>query len=172
MAIWIWIVIALVVLLAIIFIAYYNKFVLKGNRIDNSLAQIDVQLKKRADLVPNLIETVKGYMEHEKKLFTEVTELRTKRDQSSDLSEKSKIENALTRSLGNIFAVAENYPDLKANQNFINLQQQLAEIEDQIQMARRYYNGTVRNFNIMIESFPSNIIANMFNFKKAEFFEK
>ena len=132
---------------------------------------MDVQLKRRTDLIPNLIDTVKEYASHEKKILAEVTELRAKSMATQEMSKKGRLENALSRSLIGLFAVAEAYPDLKANQNYLQLQNQLAEIENQIQLARRYYNGTVRNLNIRIESFPSNIVAKLFRFTKREYFE-
>jgi len=153
------------------FVRIYNSLVRLKNLVEEGWSGIDVQLKRRADLIPNLIETVKGYMGHERELLEKVTELRSKAMKAEKVGEKAKLEGELSRSLVNVLAVAENYPDLKANQNFLDLQEQLAKIEDEIQMARRYYNGTVRNLNIKIESFPSNIVANLFHFTKAEFFE-
>ena len=157
--------------LVVFFIAIYNKLVRLKNLVEEGWSGIDVQLKRRANLIPNLIETVKGYMGHERELLTKVTELRTQSMSAREVGEKGRLEGLLSRSLANVFAVAEGYPDLKANQNFLDLQNQLSDIEDQIQLARRYYNGTVRNLNIKVESFPSNIVAGMFNFIKAEFFE-
>ncbi|HDP99059.1 MAG TPA: LemA family protein [bacterium] len=162
---------AIIALLVFGIIAIYNKLVRGRNLVAEGWSGIDVQLKRRTDLIPNLLESVKGYMSHERGLLSEVTRLRSESMQVKDVTTKSQLENALSRSLANLFAVAENYPDLKANQNFIDLQRQLGEIEDQIQMARRYYNGTVRNYNILIESFPSNLIAQKFQFKQASFFE-
>lgn len=138
-------------------IAIYNKLVRGKHLVAEGWSGIDVQLKRRANLIPNLLESVKGYMKHERELLSEVTRLRAESMQTKDVTAKSKVENALSRSLASLFAVAENYPDLKANQNFLDLQRQLGDVEDQSQMSRRYYNGTVRNFNILIESFPSNI---------------
>lgn len=166
-----YILLALIAVVLIWLVAIYNKLVRNKNLVAEGWSDIEVQLKRRADLIPNLIEAVKGYMKHEAKLLSEVTKLRTESLQAKEIRAKSKVENALSRSLANLFAVAENYPDLKANQNFLDLQRQLGEVEDQIQMSRRYYNGTVRNFNILIESFPSNIIAKNFNFTQASFFE-
>ncbi|MGA1863916.1 MAG: LemA family protein [bacterium] len=160
---------ALLIILWLIVI--YNGLIRQKNLMQEAWSGIDVQLKRRANLIPNLIETVKGYMAHEKEVLVNITELRSRSMKSDDVGEKGRLEGEMSRSLGNLFAVAENYPDLKANQNFLDLQKQLSEIEDQIQMARRYYNGTVRNFNILIESFPSNVVANMFGFKQAVFFE-
>ena len=160
-----------IVLVVVWLIGIYNKLVRNKNLVAEGWSSIDVQLKRRTDLIPNLIESVKGYMKHERELLSEVTRLRSESLKTTDVSAKNQVENALSRSLVNLFAVAENYPDLKANQNFLDLQRQLGEIEDQLQMARRYYNGTVRNYNILIESFPSNIIAKQFRFNQASFFE-
>ena len=165
------IIVALVGLIIVAVIAIYNKLVRVRNLVEEGWSGIDVQLKRRANLIPNLIETVKGYMGHERDLLTKVTELRAQSMSAREVGEKGRLEGLLSGSLANVFAVAEGYPDLKANQNFSELQAQLSEIEEQIQLARRYYNGTVRNLNIQVESFPSNIIAGMFDFSKAEFFE-
>ena len=153
------------------FVAIYNKLIKLRNMKEEGWSGIDVQLKRRSNLIPNLIESVKGYMGHERSVLEKVTELRTQSINASSIDAKIAAESALTRSLGKLFAVAENYPDLKANQNFIDLQQQLSKLEDEIQMARRYYNGTVRNLNVGIETFPNSLVATMFNFAKAEFFE-
>ena len=152
-------------------IAIYNRLVRNKNLVKEGWSGIDVQLKRRTDLIPNLIETVKGYMGHERNVLEKVTELRSKSLRTQDVAEKARLEGDLTRSLATLFAVAEAYPDLKANQNFLDLQKQLSEIEEQIQMSRRYYNGTVRDFNILIESFPSNLVAGVFRFTQAAFFE-
>ena len=159
------------VLLVVWPIAIYNRLIRLRNLVKEGWSGIDVQLKRRANLVPNLIETVKGYMGHERELLSKVTELRAKSMGAREVGEKARLEGELSRSLANIFAVAEGYPDLKANQGFVDLQNQLSQTEEQIQMARRYYNGTVRNLNIQVESFPSNIVAGMFKFTEAEFFE-
>jgi len=158
-------------LLCVLFIAIYNRFIRLRNLVEEGWSGIDVQLKRRSNLIPNFVEAVKGYMDHERGLLSEVTELRSKSMSARDVGEKARMEGALSRSLANIFAVAEGYPDLKANQNFLDLQKQLSQIEEEIQLARRYYNGTVRNLNIRIESFPSNIVASIFKFTQAEFFE-
>jgi LemA protein len=152
-------------------IALYNKLVRLRNTVKSSWSDIDVQLKKRYDLVPNLVETVKGYASHEKSLFEKVTEARSMAMRASSPADKAKSENILTETLKSLFAVAEAYPDLKANTNFLQLQTQLKELEDGIEYSRRYYNAVVRDYNIMIESFPSNIIASQFKFEKEEFFE-
>ncbi len=172
-----WLLAILIVIIAIVLgvggwlMISYNSLVRLRNLVEEGWSGIDVQLKRRADLIPNLIETVKGYMTHERELLEKVTTLRSKAMKAENIGEKARLEGELSRSLMNVLAVAEGYPDLKANQNFLDLQNQLAKIEDEIQMARRYYNGTVRNLNIKIESFPSNIVANLFHFNKADFFE-
>lgn len=132
---------------------------------------IDIQLRRRYDLIPNLIRTVQGYAKHEKKIFEEVSAARTRAIEGQGIQQQRDAENTLSGTLRNLFAVAENYPELKANQNFLELQQNLAAIENDIQLARRYYNGTVRDFNILVDSFPSSIIAKFFDFKAEEFFE-
>ena len=163
---------ALIGFVLLLGVVIYNQLVRLKNMVSEGWSGIDVQLKKRANLTPNLVDTVKGYMTREHELLEKVTDLKTARStRTADPAEKGKLEGALTRSLAQIFAVAEQYPDLKANQNFLDLQGQLAEIENDIEMARRYYNGTARNLNIKVESFPSNIIAGMFGFSGAEFFE-
>ncbi|HDP80955.1 MAG TPA: LemA family protein [Spirochaetes bacterium] len=149
----------------------YNGFIRKRNLLKEAWSGIDVQLKRRYDLIPNLVESVKGYASHERGLMEEITNLRTRCMQTDTPAEKAKAETDLSAGLKRLFAVAEAYPQLRASENFMDLQKNLAEIEDQIQLARRYYNGTTRDFNIMVESFPSMIVARMFNFQKAEFFE-
>jgi LemA protein len=149
----------------------YNALVSNKNLVAEGWSGIDVQLRRRADLIPNLIETVKGYAAHEDKLFRDIAELRAKSIAGGTVGEQSVVGQAMSAALGKLFAVAEAYPELKADANFRDLQEKLAGVEDEIQMSRRYYNGTVRNFNTMIESFPSNIVANFFKFMKAEFFE-
>jgi LemA protein len=146
-------------LVMLVLIVLYNRLVRLRNMVREGWSGIDVQLKRRANLIPNLVETVKGYIGHERDLLEKVTRLRSQSLQTGDLGEKQRVENALTGGLAHLFAVAEGYPELKANQNFQELQTQLSEIEDQIQLARRYYNGTVRNLNIAIESFPGNLVA-------------
>jgi LemA protein len=149
----------------------YNKLVRLRNMSKEGWSGIEVQLKRRADLIPNVVEAVKGYMGHERNLLSKVTELRAKSQSAREIGDKSRLEGELSRALANVFAVAEGYPDLKANQNFLDLQSQLGKIEEEIQLARRYYNGTVRELNIKIESFPSNLVAGFFRFTPAEFFE-
>ncbi len=166
------IVIVLIVLGSVVWaIGIYNKLVTDRNMVAEGWSGIDVQLKRRSDLIPNLIETVKGYMGHEKGVLEDVTAMRAKAMNAGALPERAQAEGMLSAALSKMFALAENYPDLKASANFIELQKSLSDIEDQLQLARRYYNGTARNFNIMIESFPSNIIAHSFNFSKASYFE-
>jgi len=166
--------IILLVVLAFIVIAVisiYNKLVRLKNTVKSSWSDIDVQCKKRFDLVPNLVETVKGYASHERTVFEKVTQARTMAMQASTPGEMAKAENMIRETLKSLFAVAEAYPELKANANFMQLQNQLQELENSIESARRYYNAVVRDFNILIESFPSNLIASMFNFKQAELFQ-
>ena len=152
-------------------IVLYNKLVRLSNMSKEGWSGIEVQLKRRTDLIPNVVEAVKGYMGHERNLLSKVTELRAKSQSAREIGDKSRLEGELSRALANVFAVAEGYPDLKANQNFLDLQSQLGKIEEEIQLARRYYNGTVRELNIKIESFPSNLVAGFFRFTPAEFFE-
>jgi LemA protein len=169
--------IPLLIIVAVIFtffllgVTQYNRLVRSQQLTQEGLSGIDVQLKRRADLIPNLLETVKGYMGHERQVLEKVTELRAQSLQAGSLAEKGQAEGLLSRALGNLFAVAENYPDLKASQNFMELQKSLAEIEEQIQLSRRYYNGAARNLNILVDSFPSNIVARMYGFTSVEYFE-
>ena len=167
----VYVILGLIALIGSYVVSIYNKLIRRRNLVEEGWSGIDVQLKRRANLIPNLLETVKGYMGHERELLSKVTELRSRSMQEREVGEKARLEDKLSHSLANVFAVAEGYPDLKANQNFSELQAELSEIEDQIQLARRYYNGTVRNLNIQVESFPGNIIAGMFKFTRAEFFE-
>jgi LemA protein len=166
-----YIVLGIVVVLFLGAVMIYNKLVTNKNMVAEGWSGIDVQLKRRTDLIPNLIETVKGYMGHERGVLEKVTELRAQSQAAQGVGDKARAEGALGAALANLFAVAENYPDLKASQNFSELQKSLADIEDQIQLARRYYNGAARNFNILIQSFPSNLVANTFGFKTVEYFE-
>jgi LemA protein len=165
------IVIGCIAVLLIWAIYIYNALIKLKNQAQEGWSGIDVQLRRRHNLIPNLIETVKAYAGHEKSVFNEVTELRSQIGKAQQMSDKSHLESALTLGLGKLIAVAENYPDLKANENFQQLQKELASIEDQIQLARRYYNGTVRNFNTMIESFPQVLIARAMAFVPFEYFE-
>jgi len=153
------------------FIITYNLFVRDKNLIKEAWSGIDVQLKRRHNLIPGLVETVKAYSMHERKLFNEITEKRSKSEQTHNLKDKAAAETDISGMLKNLFLVVEDYPDLKANVNFLDLQSQLTDIEDQLQYSRRYFNGTVRNYNIRVESFPGNIIAGIFGFKPEDFFE-
>lgn len=165
-------IILIIVALVILWIVFaYNRFVRLVNRAKEAWADIDVQLKRRYDLIPNLVNTVKGYATHEKTAFENVTRARTAAMGAGSLEEKGKAENMLSGALKSLFAVAEAYPDLKANQNFLELQKELSDTENKIQAARRFYNTNVRDLNILSESFPTNIIAGMFKFSKMAFFE-
>ena len=166
-----WIVLAAAVLLVVFVIGIFNKLVRLKNMVEEAWSGIDVQLKKRYSLIPNLVNTVKGYATHEKEVFENVSAMRSAGINAKTVEEHGRAENAITQALGRLFAVAENYPDLRANANFVDLQSQLSSIENDIQMARRYYNGSARNKNIAVQSFPSNIIASMFGFRKSEYFE-
>lgn len=152
-------------------IGTFNKLVSLVNRGKEAWADIDVQLKRRYDLIPNLVETVKGYAAHEKSVFEEVTKARSQAMQADGAEEQGKAENMLSGALKSLFAVSEAYPDLKANENFLNLQNELTDTENKIQAARRFYNSVVRDLNTALEVFPTNMIAGMFNFAKREFFE-
>jgi LemA protein len=163
--------IGFVVLLAFYGIGVYNKLVKLTTLVDEAWSGIDVQLKKRYDLIPNLVETVKGYASHEKETFENVTKARNQAQNATTVEGQQAAENQLNRALINLYAVAEQYPELKANENFLSLQNELSVIESDIEKSRRYYNGTTRDYNILIDQFPSNIIAGMANFKKAGFFE-
>jgi len=148
----------------------YNRFIIYSTRIKEAWSDIEVQLKRRHDLIPNLVETVKGYMAHERNVFEKVTEARSQAMGAKSKDEKLGAENALSNTLKTLFAVSENYPDLKANANFLDLQRELADTENKIQAARRFYNGNVMDYNTKIDTFPTNLIASAFRFKKEEFF--
>jgi LemA protein len=165
-----YIVIGILVLITLWFIFDYNRFITLINRAKEAWADIDVQLKRRYDLIPNLVETVKGYAAHEAGTLSKVTEARVAAMSATGTAEKGKAENALSETLKSLFAVAESYPDLKANQNFLALQSELSDTENKIQAARRFYNGNARDLNTAIEVFPGNTIASMFNFSKMEMF--
>ena len=168
-----WIVLAAIAAVAFYAVTLYNRLVKNRQMSEEGWSGIDVQLKRRADLIPNLIETVKGYAGHERELFERVTELRAQvgKVPQGDVAERGKLEGLLSGAIGKLLAVVENYPELKANENFLELQETLGEVESEIQMSRRYYNGAVRNLNVMVESFPSNLIAGQFGFEKREYFE-
>jgi LemA protein len=157
------------IVLWVIFV--YNRLVTLKNRLKEAWADIEVQLKRRYDLIPNLVETVKGYAGHESSVFEKVTEARTRAMGAKTLKEKGEAENALSGTLKTLFAVSENYPQLRASENFQKFQDELTDTEDKIQAARRFYNANTRDFNTQIETFPSNFVASIFNFKSAEFFE-
>jgi len=165
------IILAILAVIVIWAIAVYNGLIKLKVRVDEAWSDIDVQLKRRHDLIPNLVSTVKGYAAHEKELFEKVTEARARAMGAGTAAEKSQAENMLSNTLKSLFAVAEAYPDLKANQNFLELQRELTDTEDKIQASRRFYNGNVRDFNTKIQVFPTNIFAGMLGFAKREFFE-
>ncbi|MBS1271869.1 MAG: Protein LemA [Candidatus Marinimicrobia bacterium] len=165
------ILLALIVLVAAIVVAAYNGLVRKRNQVENAWSQIDVQLKRRHDLIPNLVETAKGYMKHERDTFEEITKARNLAMQANGVAENAKAEGQLNEALSRFFLVVENYPDLKANENFLLLQEELTSTENKVGFARQFYNDQVLTLNNAIEQFPSNIIAGMFNFSKAEYFE-
>ncbi|MFZ1664122.1 MAG: LemA family protein [Flavobacteriales bacterium] len=165
------VIVVLIALVAFYAIGIYNQLVKLKNLVAEAWSGIDVQLKKRYDLIPNLVETVKGYATHEKETFENVTRARAAAQQATTVEGQQVAENALKGSLVNLMAVAERYPDLKANVNFLDLQNKLSEVEGDIEKARRYYNGNVREQNTLIEKFPSNVIANSFGFTKSAFFE-
>ncbi len=166
-----WIIIAVVAVLAIAMIAMYNRLVTSRVRVDEAWSDITVQLKRRYDLIPNLVNTVKGYATHEKTVFEEVTKARTEAMNAPTIAGKAEAENQLAGTLKSLFAVAEAYPDLKASQNFQDLQRELVDTEDKIQAARRFYNGNVRDFNIQLSVFPTNLFASAMGFTAREFFE-
>ena len=165
------IVLVIIAVVVIFFVGIYNSLITLRNRADNSWAQVDVQLRRRYDLIPNLVETVKGYASHEKETFQNVTEARSQAINAQTVKEQGDAENMLSGALKSLFAVAESYPDLKANQNFLMLQEELAGTEGKIAYARQFYNDTVMKFNTKQQVFPSNIVANMFNFQEKEYFE-
>lgn len=166
-----WIVLGVVALVLVWLIAAYNGFVSLVNRAKEAWSDIEVQMKRRYDLIPNLVETVKGYATHEKSAFENVTKARTAAMGAQSVADHAAAENMLTGALKSLFAVAEAYPDLKANTNFLELQRELSDTENKIQASRRFYNGTVMALNTGLEQFPGNIVGGMFNFAKREFFE-
>jgi len=169
-----WVVLGAIVVLAGVIIGMYNSLIKLKNRVEEAWSDIDVQLKRRYDLIPNLVETVKGYASHEKATFEKITKARTaamEAQAGGDTKKQAEAENFLSSTLKSLFALSENYPDLKANQNFLELQRELSDTENKIQASRRFYNGNVRDFNTKLEVFPTNIIAGMLGFKAREFFE-
>jgi LemA protein len=174
MATTLWVVLGVIIAIVLAIIAMYNSLIRLKNRVDEAWSDIDVQLKRRYDLIPNLVETVKGYAAHEKETLEKVIQARSAAmaaQSGGDMKAKAGAENMLSSTLKSIFALSENYPELKANQNFLELQRELADTENKIQAARRFYNGNVRDFNTKLQVFPTNIIANMLGFKAREFFE-
>ncbi len=165
------IILAVIIVIAVVIIALYNGLVQAKLRVDNAWSQIDVQLQRRFDLIPNFVETVKGYMTHEKETFEKITELRSSWSDSASVAEKANLDNQLSTTLKSIMAISENYPELKANQNFSELSEELRNTENKISFSRQFYNDTVTTYNTKLEVFPSNLIANMFNFKPRELFQ-
>lgn len=166
-----YIILGVVAVLALGFVVVYNSLITRKNRIDEAWSDIEVQMKRRYDLIPNVLETVKGYAAHERGLFESVTKARTAAMGAKTAHEHAEAENMLAGTLKTLFAVAENYPDLKANTNFLELQRELSDTENKIQAARRFYNSNVRDYNTMLESFPTNMIGRMFEFTNREFFD-
>ena len=166
-----WIILGVLVVIAFLLVGMYNSLVQLRIRCDSAWSDIDVQLKRRADLVPNLVETVQAYAAHERAVLAEVTAMRASSMAASGVDSRASAERGLQASLGKLMALAESYPDLKADKNFLALQEQLAGIEDQLQMARRYYNGTVRNLNIAVQSFPASLLAGLIGFRAEPYFE-
>lgn len=166
-----WIILGIIVVIVGWLIGIYNGLIRLKNRVEEAWSDIDVQLKRRYDLIPNLVETVKGYASHEKELFTKVTEARSRAMQAGSLKDKGEAENMLSDTLKSLFAVAENYPQLRASENFSKLQDELSDTENKIQAARRFYNGMVRDFNTRIQIFPNNLVASLLGFKQREYFQ-
>lgn len=164
-------IIIIIIVILVVVALMYNGLISSRNRVKNAWSQIDVQLQRRFDLIPNLVETVKGYMDHEKSVLTKVTELRTSWAKASTVSKKAELDSELSGALKTIMAVSENYPDLKSSKNFTELQEELRSTEDKIAYARQFYNDTVTIYNTKLETIPTNIIASMFNFKQEELFE-
>ena len=165
------VIVVLLVLLLIYAISVYNKLVNSKNKVENQFSQVDIQLKRRADLIPNLVETVKGYTKHEEETFTKVVEARNKALSANSINEKVEANNELSNALSKLLMLSEAYPDLKANENFLSLQNDLKETEDKITYSRQFYNDSAMDFNNVVEMFPSNIIAGMFKFKVFEYFK-
>ncbi|MBQ6218956.1 MAG: LemA family protein [Methanosphaera sp.] len=165
------ILIVIIIIIALLLVKYYNDLVNGRNRVENAWSQIDVQLQRRNDLIPNIVETVKGYASHEKETLSKVTQARANMANATTVQEVAEADNMLTGALKSLFAVSEAYPDLKANQNFIQLQEELSETEDKISYSRQFYNDTVLKYNNLCQQFPSSIIASIFHFEKSDFFE-
>lgn len=168
-----WVVLIIAASIAVALVVLYNRLVRSRQLVDEGWSGIDVQLKRRADLIPNLVSVVKGYAAHENKVLERVTKLRAEAvaQDAGDVTRRGRIESRLSVAIGRLLALVEAYPDLRASENFLELQQALSEVEDDIQMARRYYNGATRNLNVLVESFPSNLVAGLFGFRQRDFFE-
>ena len=167
----VWIILAIIVVIIIVIIGIYNSLVQAKVKVDNAWSQIDIQLQRRFDLIPNFVETVKGYMSHEKETFEKIAELRTSWANTQSISEKAELDNQLSTALKTIMAISENYPELKANQNFSELSEELRNTENKISFSRQFYNDTVTMYNTKLQVFPSNIIAGMFNFAPRDLFK-
>lgn len=165
------IILVIIIVIALLLVKYYNELINGRNHVQNAWSQIDVQLQRRNDLIPNIVETVKGYASHEKDTFTKITEARASMANATTVKEVAEADTMITSALKSLFAVSEAYPDLKANQNFIELQQELSETEDKISYARQFYNDSVLKYNNLCQQFPSSIVASLFHFDIAEFFE-
>lgn len=165
------IIIGVIVLITLLVIAMYNKLIKGHTRVEEAWADIDVQLKRRFDLIPNLVETVKGYQTHEQETLTKITEARNLAQSAHNIGERAAAEDQLSKAMLNLFAVSENYPDLKASTNFLEIQRELTDTENKVQAARRFYNGLVRDFNISVRVFPTNLLAKGLGFTEAELFE-
>ena len=165
-----WILVGAIVLVGLYLLSLYNGLVSLKARIEEAWSQIDVQLKRRADLIPNLVETVKGYAKHEKTVFSEVTKARSALMPAQSLQGKAQASDMLTNAIGKLFAIAENYPQLKANENFLQLQKELSDTEDKVAYSRQYYNSTVQEYNVKIRTFPNTLFNEMFGFSEKEFF--
>ncbi len=168
---WTWILLGIIIVIVLAIVLIYNNLVSLRNRVENAWSQINVQLKRRYDLIPNLVETVRGYMKHEREVLTEITKARAAMGGAKTMRDQARASNMLTSALKTLFAVAENYPQLKANENFKLLQEQLEGTENKIAYSRQFYNDSVQEFNIAIQTFPGNVFASMFRFLKKEFFE-
>lgn len=168
---WIWVILGIILIIIILIISLYNNLVKASQKVKNAWAQIDTQLKRRFDLIPNLIETVKKYMEHEEKTLTEISKAKNMFNEALKIDEKANANDMLTNGLKNIFALAEAYPELKANQNFALLQEELSKTENKIAFSRQFYNDTVQMYNTLVMTFPTNLFAKIFGFKEEKFFE-
>jgi LemA protein len=168
---WLWVIVGILVLVVLWLIYAYNALVTLRQRVKEALSDIEVQAKRRYDLIPNLVSSVKGYAKHERGVFNEVTKARTEAMRATNPPQKARAENMLTEALKSVFAVAENYPNLKANENFLHLQQELSDTEDKLMASRRFYNSNARDLNTKIETFPTNLVARQLGFSKVEYFD-